>query len=73
MHSKKLARNATYAEVNTGILNRAIAASSKFISRFYNRIQCQLSDPVLFSMKLAVHLTDAGFLDFVKHFSMRFG
>ncbi len=72
MHSKKLARNATYDVVNSGILNRANEATSKFMARFYNQIHCLPSGPVLFSMRLAVRLFDTGFLDFVKHFSVRF-
>ena len=72
MQRTKLARNAIPAEFNSSNLNITDVASSKLMSRFYNQMQCQFSDPVLFSMRLAVHLTDAEFLDFVKHFSMRF-
>ena len=72
MLSKKLAINATPAEVNSYIVSMANAVSSKFISRINNQIHCLPNGPVPSSMMLAVRSSDAGFLDFLKHCSMRF-
>ncbi len=72
MQSKKLARNTTYAGNKPGMFMKANAAFSKLMYRLYNQTGCLPSGPVLFSMRLAVRSSDAGFLDFVKHCSVPF-